>query len=91
MTAVLIALADVGPAVQLEEQLVQRKMMLARVKALVDRAHDRVTALLSENRERLDSLAERLLEKETVDQDEAYEAAGLEPPRSTRMPELTPG
>jgi cell division protease FtsH len=61
------------------------------VKALVDRAHDRVVALLSENRERLDGLATRLLDKETVDQDEAYEAAGLEPPRSTRTPELTPG
>ena len=61
------------------------------VKALVDRAHDRVTALLSQNRDRLDGLAERLLDKETVDQDEAYEAAGMEPPRSTRLPELTPG
>src|SRR4051794_11415894 len=44
------------------------------VKALVDRSHDRVAALLSENRDRLDGLAQRLLEKETVDQDEAYEA-----------------
>jgi len=61
------------------------------VKALVDRAHDRVTALLTENRERLDSLAERLLDTETVDQDEAYEAAGMDLPRSTRLPELTPG
>jgi cell division protease FtsH len=61
------------------------------VKALVDRAHDRVTTLLDANRDRLDGLAGRLLDKETVDQDEAYEAAGLEPPRSTRTPELTPG
>jgi cell division protease FtsH len=61
------------------------------VKALVDRAHDRVVALLGENRDRLDGLAARLLDKETVDQDEAYEAAGLEPPRSTRLPQLTPG
>jgi cell division protease FtsH len=52
------------------------------VKALVDRAHDRVVALLSENRDRLDGLAERLLDKETVDQDEAYEAAGLSTPAS---------
>ena len=61
------------------------------VKALVDRAHERVVALLSENRDRLDGLANRLLDKETVDQDEAYEAAGIEPPRSFRTPELTPG
>jgi cell division protease FtsH len=52
------------------------------VKTLVDDAHDRVHALLSENRDRLDSLAERLLDKETVDQDEAYEAAGLSTPAS---------
>ncbi len=62
------------------------------VKALVDRAHGRVTRLLSENRERLDSLALVLLDKETVDQDEAYEAAGMSPPSgsATPAPSLTP-
>ena len=61
------------------------------VKTLVDRAHDRVVALLSENRDRLDGLATRLLEKETVDMDEAYEAAGMVAPPAFGTPELTPG
>jgi cell division protease FtsH len=36
---------------------------------------------LRENRSRLDSLAAALLEHETLDQAEAYAAAGLEQPR----------
>jgi len=51
------------------------------VKRLIDEAHARVTRLLTENRHRMDSLAAALLERETVDQDQAYEAAGL--PAST--------
>ena len=39
-------------------------------------------ALLSENRDKLDSLTERLLEEETLDMDDAYEAAGLVAPRA---------
>ncbi len=62
------------------------------VKALVDRAHERVTALLTANRDRLDGLAERLLDKETVDQDEAYESAGVALPSGGAAPaELTAG
>src|SRR3954447_10811622 len=53
------------------------------VKRLVDDAHERVTRLLSEHRHELDSLAETLLDRETVDQDEAYAAAGLAVPPST--------
>ncbi len=34
-------------------------------------------ALLRENRDKLDSLAQALLEHETLDQDDAYAAAGL--------------
>jgi cell division protease FtsH len=36
--------------------------------------------LLTEHREKLDSLTERLMEKETVDMQEAYEAAGVPMP-----------
>jgi len=53
------------------------------VKKLVDTAHDRVTSLLHERRSELDSLAHTLLDRETVDQDEAYGAAGLAVPAST--------
>jgi cell division protease FtsH len=48
------------------------------VKRIVEDAHRRVTRLLNEERGRLDSLASALLEHETLDQDQAYEAAGLE-------------
>jgi cell division protease FtsH len=48
------------------------------VRRLVAAAHDEVVALLEENRSRLDSLAQALLEHETLDQDDAYSAAGIE-------------
>jgi cell division protease FtsH len=44
-------------------------------------------ALLEENRSRLDSLAQALLEHETLDQPDAYAAAGIEQPRSDEAPE----
>jgi cell division protease FtsH len=47
------------------------------VRKLVAAAHDDVTRLLAEHRDRLDSLAEALLEHETLDQDDAYAAAGI--------------
>ena len=40
-----------------------------------------MTQLLTENRDKLDSLTERLLEQETLDMDDAYAAAGLVAPR----------
>ena len=56
------------------------------VRRLVAEAHEEVVALLEENRPKLDSLAKALLEQETLDQADAYAAAGIVP-RST---ELTP-
>ncbi len=47
------------------------------VRRIVDEAHVAVTQLLTEHRDKLENLTERLLEKETVDQNEAYEAAGV--------------
>jgi cell division protease FtsH len=49
------------------------------VRRLVAAAHQEVVALLDENRSRLDSLAQALLEHETLDQPDAYAAAGLTP------------
>ena len=49
------------------------------VRQLVAGAHAEVVALLEENRARLDSLAQALLEHETLDQADAYQAAGVEP------------
>jgi cell division protease FtsH len=55
------------------------------VRRLVEEAHREVAALLRENRDRLDSLAEALLEHETLDQPDAYAAAGVTP-----MPQAEP-
>src|SRR4051795_7129196 len=50
------------------------------VRRLVDECENDVRALLSENRPRLDALVAALLEKETLDQDEAYLVAGVTRP-----------
>jgi cell division protease FtsH len=47
------------------------------VRRIVEEAHEQVLALLRENRDKLDSLANALLERETLDEDEAYAAAGV--------------
>jgi cell division protease FtsH len=44
---------------------------------IVEEADKSVVALLREHRDKLDSLAEALLEHETLDQDDAYAAAGI--------------
>jgi len=49
------------------------------VRKLVAALHEEVVALLRANRARLDALAAALLEHETLDQPDAYAAAGLEP------------
>ena len=47
------------------------------VRRMVDTAHAEVTRLLTEHRAKLDSLTAALLEAETLDEGEAYEAAGV--------------
>jgi cell division protease FtsH len=47
------------------------------VRRIVDESHRRVVALLQQNRSRLDSLAAALLEHETLDEEDAYAAAGV--------------
>ena len=57
------------------------------VRKLVDEAHDEASELLRQNRDKLDSLAHALLEKETLEEDEAYAAAGMtRPPSEEREP-----
>jgi cell division protease FtsH len=55
------------------------------VRQIVAAAHEEVVQLLRENRDKLDSLAKALLEHETLDQPDAYAAAGIGP--SSRPPE----
>jgi len=66
--------AEVSPHTQ---QLVDEE-----VRRIVEESHQRVVALLRENRDKLDSLASALLEHETLDEEDAYAAAGV--PRTVR-------
>jgi cell division protease FtsH len=47
------------------------------VRRIVEEAHREVLELLRQNRSKLDSLANALLEHETLDEDDAYAAAGV--------------
>src|SRR4051812_31171028 len=58
------------------------------VRRIVEEAHAEVTRLLSDHREKLESLTERLMDKETLDMDEAYEAAGVARPRAAQAEPL---
>ena len=55
-----------------------QELIDAEVRRIVDEEQDATERLLGANRERLDSLAEALLERETLDQADAYAAAGIE-------------
>jgi cell division protease FtsH len=55
------------------------------VRSIVTAAHARVVKLLNEERIRLDSIADALLERETLDEDEAYAAARVERPREETL------
>jgi len=55
-----------------------QKLVDEEVRRIVEEAHKDVGELLRENRDKLDSLANALLEHETLDEDDAYAAAGVE-------------
>jgi cell division protease FtsH len=61
--------AEVSPDTQ--------KLIDDEVRRLVDEAHQQVVALLRQHRDKLDSLATALLEHETLDEEDAYAAAGV--------------
>jgi cell division protease FtsH len=63
------------PASEPTQELVDRE-----VRRIVDDAEEDVIQLLERERERLEALVGALLERETLDQPEAYEAAGVELP-----------
>jgi cell division protease FtsH len=65
----LPGVAEVSPETQ--------RIIDEEVHRIVDQAHREVVALLEEKREKLDSLAHALLEHETLDEDDAYAAAGV--------------
>jgi cell division protease FtsH len=65
----LPGVAEVSPDTQ--------KLIDDEVRRIVDELHHEVIALLRENRSKLDSLANALLEHETLDEEDAYAAAGV--------------
>jgi cell division protease FtsH len=54
------------------------------VRRIVEECHREAVRLLTENRDRLDRLADAVLKKDTLDQDEIYAATGITPPPSSR-------
>jgi len=65
------------------------KLLDEEVRRIVEECHREAVRLLTENRDRLDRLAEAVLKKDTLDQDEIYAATGLSRPASTR-PAIAP-
>jgi len=59
------------------------------VRRIVEACYDKAKRMLAANRGRLESLAQALLERETLDEDDAYRAAGFEPGASPAQ--LEPG
>ena len=71
-----VLLPGASPASAPTQQLVDEE-----VRRIVDGAEHEVTELLERERGRLEALARALLERETLDQPEAYERAGVELPQ----------
>jgi cell division protease FtsH len=63
-----------------------QEMIDDEVRKLVAAAHEEVVELLRANRDKLESLAQALLEHETLDQPDAYAAAGVDPSAAPREP-----
>ena len=58
-----------------------RELVDEEARRIIDDCYGRALAMLNDNRDKLDALAECLLEKETLDEVEAYAAAGVSPAR----------
>jgi len=61
------------PVSQATQELIDRE-----VRRIVDEEQDATERLLATNRDRLDTLADALLERETLDEADAYAVAGIE-------------
>jgi cell division protease FtsH len=66
-------LPGADPVSQATQELID-----AEVRRIVDEEQDATERLLADNRDRLDALAEALLERETLDEVDAYAAAGID-------------
>jgi cell division protease FtsH len=68
----------VGPFGAPETSSDTQRLVDEEVRRIVDESHEQVLTLLRENRSKLDSLASALLEHETLDEEDAYAAAGVQ-------------
>ncbi|HEX8854771.1 MAG TPA: ATP-dependent zinc metalloprotease FtsH, partial [Thermoleophilaceae bacterium] len=57
-----------------------RELVDAEVRRIIDECYDIAVSTLRDNRAHLESLSRALLEHETLDEGDAYRAAGIEPP-----------
>jgi cell division protease FtsH len=64
-----------------------RELVDQEVRAIIDECYDNAVGRLQENRDRLEALTQALLERETLDEEDAYRVAGF--PR--RPPALDAG
>jgi cell division protease FtsH len=83
-----VLLPGAMPASEPTQELVDKE-----VRRIVDEAEDEVTELLQQERDRLEALATALLKRETLDQPEAYDLAGVPLPNqgpAERDPTATP-
>jgi cell division protease FtsH len=72
-----------GPGGQVQVSDETRELVDREVRRIVEACYDRARRTLAANRNRLESLTQALLEHETLDEDDAYAAAGFdEHPRS---------
>jgi cell division protease FtsH len=79
----IVAVDGLGPLAPSERT---QELVDDEVRRIVDELYTEVLALLRERRENLDRLAQALLERDTLDQVDAYDAAGIAQARSTREP-----
>ena len=63
-----------------------RRRVDAEVRRIVDECYSEAVALLREHRDKLEALAEALLEHETLDEEGIHAAIGLELPASSSLP-----
>jgi cell division protease FtsH len=66
------------------------KLLDEEVRRIVEECHREAVRLLTDNRDRLDRLAEAVLKKDTLDQDEIYSAAGIARPATPPRPTIAP-
>jgi cell division protease FtsH len=72
-----VFLPGTAPASEPTQELVDQE-----VRRIVDESERDVVNLLEDHREQLDALANALLERETLDQQDAYEVAGVPLPEA---------